>query len=99
MFTMGEEGPLFGEKGAVAVTCLGQEMEHGMLADQYQLAGPGLSPVPAYCRVHPQGQYFLAVRVPVPDEPGFDNFLLQWRGSALLTETEWWTWAQERAGG
>ena len=51
---------------------------------------------PAYCWVHPRGQYFLSVKVPVPDEPGFDNFLLQWRESHTLDRADWWAWVRDK---
>jgi hypothetical protein len=83
------EPPSFGEIGEIRMRLEGGEMKNGVRAHRYSLSGPGLEGKSGEWWTDVEDGLLLEFRMPIGDEPGYDDVLMRLRKREPMSAERW----------
>jgi len=88
----------FVNKGKVMVDFEGMENINGNNCMKYRIEGPGLENKGGHIWINAASFMIEQYKITLPDEPGFENGLLQLVNSQKMSPVEWETFMMEKLG-
>ena len=92
----GPEGPVFGYKGEVEVTYVGEETRNGVLCRKYRIDGPGLQNRGGFLWTNHAEGHIEDIEIALPDNPNWQSFKFRLTGVETMDRAAWERFQREK---